>query len=260
MQSVIEAVEYARQNVGMSIRIACTIAIVVCVATLVWTGIMGAIQELKALSDTITLTVFLDANLSKAQIDASKQVIERIDGVDSVTIKSAEQVQKEFLERFNSTIDGLLPDNPFSAIVTVAIKSPYRTTTSLDSIGALCKKLRAVNEVTYKESIVRTLATRSEGLMTFFAVGGITLALALLLLLWNTLATVPTTTYSHIISIVGCTVGVVGLLGCQWYLMPRVAWFEAIPISGFVYPIIIVLAVSIVMGMTQRHHNFSETP
>jgi hypothetical protein len=147
-------------------------------------------RELTTLSDEITLAVFCNTNATTKEISALESELRTIAGVDSVRVKSANEVKSEFISRFATSVSATLGDNPFPATCIVRLKEEARTKDRIDTIAAEMRTLHGVNDIAYRAAFVGLVEGRVREARMVRWIAGVVVVLVLGTLLWAALANI----------------------------------------------------------------------
>lgn len=165
-------------------RIAAFSLIAALLAVLAVVGWFSQERELMMLSEQISLVVVGNSSLQSKETSALQTELATVVGVDSVRVKSANDVRNEFVSRFATSVSNTLNENPFPTMWIVRLKEEARTKERMDTIAAEIRTLTGVADVSYRAAFVSLVGARMHEARIVRWTAGTVVLIALITLLW----------------------------------------------------------------------------
>lgn len=223
-------------------------------ATLAVAGWFAQERELKQLSEQLVVTVVCNTNAGTKEISTLETELKTISGIDSVQMKSANDVRSEFVSRFATSVSNTLSENPFPTVMLLHLKDDARTKDRIDTISAEVRSLRSVSDVVYRAAFINLVEERvAEGRVVRWVVG-IVVVLVLCLLLWTVFSGIPLITTGlqlpAMALLVGAVAGFLVSLGTFYAVRDSVPSMNAVrPISLITGGVIVCAFGGIILGI-----------
>lgn len=147
----------------------------------------NANQILQSFRDKVEMEVFLSVEVDSAQTEQIKHTLLNTAGVASVAYISKDEAAKIFKKEFGEDIRSVLDFNPLPASFKVRLLSEYKNSDSARIIHAALSKIAGVDDVMYRKTLLEILDRRVKIFIGASAALGITLLIATIFLISNTI-------------------------------------------------------------------------
>lgn len=251
-----ETWHHTRTHVADALQRAFAVAVATVLVATTAIGITAALRGVALLRAKLTVAVFLDAGASKVQTETTTGLLRRLEGVDSISIKTPEMVQREFASRFGNDIDRLLPENPFPSQVTLYPDDELRTKSGLEALCGKAERIRNVAEASYSAAFAEAVDTRRrEAVLAAWLASGM-IVCAMLLLVWNATAHAPLAPngipmYAVFVGLVGICAGALMAASGWLVLIRELTWLADVPRSPVVWSFIGMFVVMLLFCAAQ---------
>ncbi len=123
--------------------------------------VLNANSVVESLRDKVEMEAFLADYLSPVETSIARDSIAMIPGVREVRYVSKDDAAKIFKEEFGEDIHRVLDFNPLPASVKIFLKEGYRTAKGAEEVYEAAAKIRGVEEVIYRKSLMEMLDRRA---------------------------------------------------------------------------------------------------
>ncbi len=224
-------------------------------------NIQRLIQQIQS---RVELEVFIDNSYTLEKIDALRQEIFQIEGVESVLYISNQEAAKIFEEQFGQDVFEILEENPLPASFQIKLKPQFRSAEKAQFIFEKISELEGVDEALYRRDLIILLEKYIRLFIIIIFAMGVLLGIGSIFLVSNTIKLIifSRKTIIEIMKLVGATgrfirrpfiiegviQGIIGgaLAALFFYLIFRLIDFE---IPGLIlidqknYPILIIVGL-----------------
>lgn len=144
-------------------------------------------QILQSFRDKVEMEVFLSVEVDSAQTEQIQQTLLNTPGVASVAYISKDEAAKIFKKEFGEDIHSVLDFNPLPASFKVRLLPEYKNSDSAKIIHAALSKIAGVDDVMYRKTLLEILDRRVKIFIGASAAIGVTLLIATIFLVSNTI-------------------------------------------------------------------------
>jgi cell division transport system permease protein len=144
-------------------------------------------QIIQSFRDKVEMEVFLAVEADSAETNRVNTHLLAIPGVFSTTYISKEEAAKIFKKEFGEDINSVLDFNPLPASFKLRLLPEYRNSDSATVIYNAVTEIEGVDDVTYRKALLEILDRRVKIFIGASAAIGITLLIATLFLISNTI-------------------------------------------------------------------------
>jgi len=123
--------------------------------------VLNANNVVESLREKVEMEAFLADYLSPVETSIVRDSIAMIPGVRDVRYVSKEDAARIFKEEFGEDINRVLDFNPLPASVKIFLKEGYRTSKGAEEVYDAARKIRGVDEVIYRKSLMEMLDRRA---------------------------------------------------------------------------------------------------
>lgn len=144
-------------------------------------------QIIQSFRDKVEIEVFLEVEADSVETARVHNLLREIPGVFSITYISKDDAAKIFKKEFGEDIRSVLDFNPLPASFKLRLLPEYRNSDSANVIHNAVKKIEGVDDVTYRKALLEILDRRVKIFVGASAAIGVTLLVATLFLISNTI-------------------------------------------------------------------------
>ena len=116
--------------------------------------IVNAKRLVNSIQSRMEMEIFIDNSYTMNQVEALREQILRIDGVDSVRYVSKDEALKIINQQLGQDIFEILDENPLPSSFQVKMKSTFRSATNTQKIFEQLRQLDGVDEVFYRRDLL----------------------------------------------------------------------------------------------------------
>ncbi len=142
---------------------------------------------IQSFRDKVEMEVFIAAEADDAQTERIKQTILAVRGVLSVSYVSKEDAAKIFKKEFGEDINAVLDFNPLPASFKLRLEQEYKNSDSARSMHAALTAIEGIDDVVYRKTLLEILDRRVKIFVGASAAIGVTLLIAAIFLVSNTI-------------------------------------------------------------------------
>lgn len=164
-------------------------------------------RTIAQIKSRMELEVFIDNSFMTEQIDALRQKMVVIPGIDSVLYVSKDAAAMIFKQEFGQDIFEILDDNPLPPSFRIKLKPAFQSVSRAGKISSDLSKLEGVSEVLYRHDLLALLEKYMRiFLVIVFGIGSL-LAIGSIFLVYNTIKLIILSRRStiEIMKLVGAT-------------------------------------------------------
>jgi len=147
----------------------------------------NANQIIQSFRDKVEMEVFLSVEVDSAQTEQIEQTLLNTPGVASVIYISKDEAAKIFKKEFGEDIHSVLDFNPLPASFKVRLLPEYKNSDSAKIIHAALSNIAGVDDVMYRKTLLEILDRRVKIFIGASAAIGVTLLIATIFLVSNTI-------------------------------------------------------------------------
>ncbi|MCZ7558341.1 MAG: ABC transporter permease [Bacteroidia bacterium] len=154
------------------------------VFTLITSNVTTFVDSIRSRVD---VEVFLSAEINQRQQEEMEAILRGLPGVSDVTFVSKDDAAEIFKQDFGESFADILDENPLPQSFRLSISDGYNNSDSVALLAGKIEKLRLVDNVYYRKSLLQLLDRRARafGVAAFFI--GIMLAASAVILVANTI-------------------------------------------------------------------------
>jgi cell division transport system permease protein len=149
--------------------------------------VLNANSVVESLREKVEMEAFLSDYLSPVETSIVRDSIAMIPGVREVRYVSKEDAAKIFKEEFGEDIHRVLDFNPLPASVKIFLIEGYRTAKGAKEVYEAAKKIKGVDEVIYRKSLLEMLDRRATTLLWLVFGIGLFITISSVFLVANTI-------------------------------------------------------------------------
>lgn len=149
--------------------------------------VLNANAVVESLREKVEMEAFLADYLSPVETSIVRDSIALIPGVREVKYVSKEDAAKIFKEEFGEDVHKVLDFNPLPASVKIFLKEGYRTAKGAEAVYEAAKKIRGVEDVIYRKSLMEMLDRRATTFLWIVFGMGIFITISSVFLVANTI-------------------------------------------------------------------------
>ncbi len=142
---------------------------------------------IQSFRDKVEMEVFLTAETDSAGGAKVRAAMDRIPGIVSARFVSKEEAAKIFKKEFGEDINAVLDFNPLPASYKVQLQSEYKNSDSARLIYSALRSIDGVDDVVYRKTLLEILDRRVQLFIGGSAAIGLTLLIAAIFLVSNTI-------------------------------------------------------------------------
>ncbi|MDD8018884.1 MAG: permease-like cell division protein FtsX [Bacteroidota bacterium] len=144
-------------------------------------------QFIQAFRDKVEMEVFLSAEVTDSLSAGMKMQFLNMPGIVSASYISKDDAAKIFKKEFGEDITAVLDFNPLPASFKLKFASDYKNSDSAKVIHDALMKIRGVDDVVYRKALLEILDRRVKTFVGASAAIGLTLLIAAIFLVSNTI-------------------------------------------------------------------------
>jgi cell division transport system permease protein len=148
---------------------------------------LHASRFIESLRNKIELEAFLQEPISEENVADLQRTITSIEGVRKVTFISKEEAAQIFKKEFGEEITSVLDFNPLPPSFKIALKDGYRTVSRVEAIYSNLKKLKGVESVVYRRTLLELIDQRTQSIHNIMLALGVVISLSAVFLVSNTI-------------------------------------------------------------------------
>lgn len=142
---------------------------------------------IQSFRDKVEMEVFIAAETDSTQIDSVRTALMNVPGIVSAQYISKAEAAKIFKKEFGEDINAVLDFNPLPASFKLRLDAEYRNSDSANSVYAALTGIAGVDDVVYRKTLLEILDRRVKVFIGASAAIGITLLIAAIFLVSNTI-------------------------------------------------------------------------
>ena len=123
--------------------------------------VLNANSVVESLREKVEMEAFLADYLSPVETSIVRDSIAQIPGVREVKYVSKEDAATIFKQEFGEDVHKVLDFNPLPASVKIFLKEGYRTAKGAEEVYEAARKIRGVDEVIYRKTLMEMLDRRA---------------------------------------------------------------------------------------------------
>lgn len=151
---------------------------------IIYTNANSMIQSFR---DKVEMEVFLSADVTDSSAQAFEGQFRSMNGITDITFISKDQAARIFKKEFGEDINSVLDFNPLPASFKLHLSPDYRNSDSAKVIHDALMKIDGVDDVLYRKALLEILDRRVKTFVGASAAIGITLLIAAIFLVSNTI-------------------------------------------------------------------------
>ncbi|MCX6133305.1 MAG: permease-like cell division protein FtsX [Ignavibacteriales bacterium] len=149
--------------------------------------VLNANTVVESLREKVEMEAFLADYISPVETSIVRDSIALIPGVREVRYVSKEDAAKIFKEEFGEDVHKVLDFNPLPASVKIFLKDGYRTAKGAEEVYEAAKKIRGVEDVIYRKSLMEMLDRRATTFLWIVFGMGLFITISSVFLVANTI-------------------------------------------------------------------------
>lgn len=142
---------------------------------------------IQSFRDKVEMEVFIAAETDSSHISAINNRLVNTPGIVSATFISKAEAARIFKKEFGEDINAVLDFNPLPASFKLRLDPEYRNSDSAKSVHAILAGIEGVDDVVYRKTLLELLDRRVKIFIGASAAIGITLLIAAIFLVSNTI-------------------------------------------------------------------------
>jgi cell division transport system permease protein len=147
----------------------------------------NATQIIQSFRDKVEMEVFLAVEVDSAQTAQIQNILLKTNGVASATYISKDEAARIFKKEFGEDIRSVLDFNPLPASFKVRLAPEYKNSDSAKTIYRILSAVNGVDDVVYRKALLEILDRRGKIFIGASVVIGVTLLIATIFLVSNTI-------------------------------------------------------------------------
>jgi cell division transport system permease protein len=173
-------------------RLSSLITIITMTISLLLLGLFAIIyrntnQVIQSFRDKVEMEVFLSVEVADNEAAAMRETFLSVPGVSGATFISKDDAAAIFKREFGEDINAVLDFNPLPASFKLRLTPEYRNSDSAKIVHAALSSIEGVDDVIYRKALLEILDRRFKVFVGASASIGITLLIATLFLVSNTI-------------------------------------------------------------------------
>jgi cell division transport system permease protein len=149
--------------------------------------VLNANEIVESLREKVEMEAFLADHLTPVETSIVRDSIAILEGVREVRYISKDSAAKVFKEEFGEDINRVLDFNPLPASIKIYLKDGYRNAKAAGVIYAAVKKLRGVEDVIYRRTLLEMLDTKATTFLWLIFGMGLFITISSVFLVANTI-------------------------------------------------------------------------
>jgi len=149
--------------------------------------VLNANSVVESLREKVEMEAFLADYLSPVETSIVRDSIAQVPGVREVRYVSKEDAANIFKEEFGEDIHRVLDFNPLPASVKIYLKDGYRTAKGAEGVYEVVKKIKGVDDVIYRKSLLEMLDRRATTFLWIVFGMGLFITISSIFLVANTI-------------------------------------------------------------------------
>lgn len=142
---------------------------------------------IQSFRDKVEMEVFIASEADSASTDKIRSEVTGVPGVLSASFISKEDAAKIFKKEFGEDINSVLDFNPLPASFKLRMENDYKNSDSAKAIYAALSRIDGVDDVVYRKTLLEILDRRVKIFIGASAAIGLTLLIAAIFLVSNTI-------------------------------------------------------------------------
>jgi cell division transport system permease protein len=142
---------------------------------------------IQSFRDKVEMEVFIASESDSTQTDRIKDTLLNVPGVMSAAYISKDEAAKIFKKEFGEDINTVLDFNPLPASFKLRLANDYKNSDSAKAVYAVLTKIEGVDDVIYRKTLLEILDRRVKVFIGASASIGLTLLIAAIFLVSNTI-------------------------------------------------------------------------
>lgn len=173
-------------------RLSALITVITMTISLLLLGLFAIIyrntnQVIQSFRDKVEMEVFLAAEVTDAEAAAMRDTLLSVPGVAGAAFISKDDAAAIFKREFGEDINAVLDFNPLPASFKLRLAPEYKNSDSAKVVHAALSSLQGVDDVIYRKALLEILDRRFKVFVGASAAIGLTLLIATLFLVSNTI-------------------------------------------------------------------------
>jgi cell division transport system permease protein len=149
--------------------------------------VLNANSVVESLREKVEMEAFLGDYLSPVETSIVRDSIAMIPGVREVRYVSKDDAAKIFKEEFGEDVNRVLDFNPLPASVKIFLREGYRTSKGAEEVYESARRIRGVDEVIYRKSLMEMLDRRATAFLWLVFGIGLFITISSVFLVANTI-------------------------------------------------------------------------
>lgn len=149
--------------------------------------VVNANNVVESLREKVEMEAFLGDYLSPVETSIVKDSITSLPGVREARYVSKDSAAKIFKEEFGEDIHRVLDFNPLPASIKIFLKPEFRTAKGAESVYEMVKKIKGVDDVIYRKTLLEMLDRRATTLLWLVFGIGLFITISSVFLVANTI-------------------------------------------------------------------------
>ena len=149
--------------------------------------VLNANDIVQSLREKVEMEAFLADYLTPVETSIVRDSIAALEGVREVRFVSKEDAAQIFRQEFGEDINKVLDFNPLPASIKIFLKDGYRTAKGAEGVYEAAKKIKGVDDVIYRKTLLEMLDRRATTLLWFVFGIGVFITLSSIFLVANTI-------------------------------------------------------------------------
>jgi cell division transport system permease protein len=142
---------------------------------------------IQSFRDKVEMEVFIAAEADSAQTDSIRTAVMTVPGIISAQYISKAEAAKIFKKEFGEDINDVLDFNPLPASFKLRLDTDYKNSDSARAVHAALTQIEGVDDVVYRKTLLEILDRRVKIFIGASAAIGLTLLIAAIFLVSNTI-------------------------------------------------------------------------
>lgn len=173
-------------------RLSSVITIFTMTISLLLLGLFAIIYQntnsiIQSFRDKVEMEVFIAAETDPARIDSIGTVLSEVPGIAGSQYISKAEAARIFKREFGEDINAVLDFNPLPASFKLRLQPEYRNSDSAKAVHAALSGIEGVDDVVYRKTLLELLDKRVKVFIGASAAIGLTLLIAAIFLVSNTI-------------------------------------------------------------------------
>ncbi|NUN69582.1 MAG: ABC transporter permease [Bacteroidetes bacterium] len=173
-------------------RLSSVITIFTMTISLLLLGLFAIIYQntnsiIQSFRDKVEMEVFIAAETDPARIDSIGTLLSEVPGIAGSQYISKAEAARIFKREFGEDINAVLDFNPLPASFKLRLHPDYRNSDSASSVHSALSRIEGVDDVVYRKTLLELLDRRVKVFIGASAAIGLTLLIAAIFLVSNTI-------------------------------------------------------------------------